>query len=276
MKKYTIKIDKQIISYYIKKGQNKNAPKIIFIPGLGGDYHGFHPYLKLLSKYELIFIELPGQGGASPPLHKRKHTSKNYATLVKKLAETQKWNNYILLGHSYGTAVALNLASMSPSNINKLILLAPVTQLKGRGSIPFELYFKMFIHLPYIVRSWLCGNRLIIRMSEYVLLTTDDIKLRNRIYHRDIVTWNKISPQAFVELLLDYRKLDFESLANYINCKCLVVYGTLDTLSTNESNKIIIDNLQKPIVEIIGGANHLLQLEQPERVAILIDNFIDY
>lgn len=115
MDKHTRVIDGQTIVYFA--GGAPSGRPLVFVPGVGGDWHGFEPYIELLGKYRLIFVELPGQGGASPRFSDRRHTAENYARIVSGLIEHEGWGDAVLIGHSFGAMVALIAAGLTPATL---------------------------------------------------------------------------------------------------------------------------------------------------------------
>ena len=58
MKQHYITINRLSVTYFSVGVAGKQ--KMVFIPGIGGDWHGFEPYTELLKTYQLIFVDLPG------------------------------------------------------------------------------------------------------------------------------------------------------------------------------------------------------------------------
>lgn len=77
-----------------------------------------------LSRYEFLVVENPGYGVA-----RHHQAAKNITDLAEqqlKLVDSLGWGEFQIIGHSYGGAAALRIASLTTNRVRRLIGIAPV------------------------------------------------------------------------------------------------------------------------------------------------------
>ena len=81
---------------------------IIFLHGNSHSLHTFNKQMNspLLSHYRLVFVDLPGHGLSS---RTKDYSVKIFAQILSEFLNSLKIKNYILVGHSMGGHVGLNL-----------------------------------------------------------------------------------------------------------------------------------------------------------------------
>ncbi|MBX3568374.1 MAG: alpha/beta fold hydrolase [Rhizobiaceae bacterium] len=120
--------------HVVEAGQGR---PILFLHGLGGQLHHFRHTLfdRLAGDFRLIAVDRPGSGystraaGSSGRLTEQ---AKILAALIEELGLERP----LIVGHSFGGAVALALGLDSPRKVAGLALISPLTHM--RDSVPPE------------------------------------------------------------------------------------------------------------------------------------------
>ena len=108
--------------HYIERGQGQ---ALVLIHGNGTLIQDFtiNDLVDRLSQnYRVIVIERPGYGYSSRP--RRIWTPRTYATLYQEALRQLGVEQGIVLGHSWGTMVAVSLALQAPTLVRSLVLLS--------------------------------------------------------------------------------------------------------------------------------------------------------
>jgi pimeloyl-ACP methyl ester carboxylesterase len=79
---------------------------ILFLHGLGANIYSWRSLVPLSDKHQLIFIDLKGFGASPKPLDKH-YSARDQAELIYEFIIQNDLRNLILVGHSFGGAVAL-------------------------------------------------------------------------------------------------------------------------------------------------------------------------
>ena len=110
--------------HYVETGNSQN-PTLFFIHGSPGSWNAFKEYLKdtlLLKKYRMIAIDRPGFGFSDfGDAQNLKVQSQRISEFIKKIDNKKP---LILVGHSVGGPVVVQLAVDNPSLYKRLVILA--------------------------------------------------------------------------------------------------------------------------------------------------------
>jgi len=71
--------------------------------------------------YDVAAPDLPGYGG-SPPVEPDAYAVPALAELMGRLADALGWSRFVLVGHSWGGAIACHLAAAHPDRVRALVL----------------------------------------------------------------------------------------------------------------------------------------------------------
>jgi pimeloyl-ACP methyl ester carboxylesterase len=179
--------------------------------------------------------------------------------------------SFTLVGHSLGANVALAYAGMHCDRLRSLALLHPVTQ--GHGPIAWlgRAYYRAGVLLPrWLARPWLT-SRLLVFLSDQVVLTTRDRDRRRAILQADYRTAAMASPRAIAEVYASFAQTPFTELCHHVTVPTLVVTGTRDALARPEAITDIHQRIQGSTVALIDGAGHLWPAEFPQAAAHLVE-----
>lgn len=100
------------------------APKIVFLHGLGGSQSTWQVVLgELVERYRLAALDLPGHGRSDKPLpSETDYSVAGLAAAIAEAIQTLKLTPAIVVGHSLGGAVAMQIALDSPGLVQGLVL----------------------------------------------------------------------------------------------------------------------------------------------------------
>lgn len=115
--------------HYVDTGEvaNKTRPAIIFIHGAGGNLQDPMPIYRepLEDKFRVIFLDRPGQGYSES--FENSNDVAVQTRSIAKLMDELSIEKAIVVGHSFGGALASAFGVLYPEKTAGLILLAPVT-----------------------------------------------------------------------------------------------------------------------------------------------------
>lgn len=101
---------------------NPDAPTLVLIHGLGLTSQVWMPLIELLQpSYSILAIDVPGYGDS--PRGDGELTIDSVAQRIAALTESKRVGNAVLIGHSMGGFIALNLATRLPGTLRHVILL---------------------------------------------------------------------------------------------------------------------------------------------------------
>lgn len=135
------------------------GPVVVVLHGLAASTYSFRKLGPLLGKaHQVIGIDLYGFGYSQRPAASHQYQVDGQADMVAGVMNQLGLVGAVVLGHSFGTLVALALAKKAPDRVNRLVLVSPAPpipktpwflRLPGAG---YGLYFAIRLLLSNPVR----------------------------------------------------------------------------------------------------------------------------
>jgi pimeloyl-ACP methyl ester carboxylesterase len=123
--------------HYRRMGQ---GPAIVLVHGLGGQSKNFDylPLQDLAQRWTLVLLDRPGSG-YSPRRDEGKARIGEQGRLVAAFIRAMRFDQPpLLVGHSLGGTIALNVALQAPDCVAGLALIAPLTHFDANVPAPFR------------------------------------------------------------------------------------------------------------------------------------------
>ncbi len=273
------------VKHFIEKiGEGEPLVVLHGGPGLFHDY--LVPHFKSLSKkYQIIFYDQRGCGKTEFP---QDTASINIDTYVEDLEairnhlELEKLN---LVGHSWGSLVALNYAKKYASNLKRLVLISPAPgnsdyfdqtfsnmQQKRSDEDTKELVQTM-MSAEFEKREETAFKKAILLGDKVNLV--DQTKIAE-LYEPMNFDANSANNLMLVNSLLErtYFNIDVINGLDAINCPTLIVLGDLDNVPF-ASTQAIHENIQGSKLEVIKKSCHYPFFETPKEFNSVMKNFLD-
>ena len=227
-------------------------PVLLLIHGAAGSHLDWPPQLRMVEDMASCAVDLPGHGRSAKP---GRASVSGYADDVLALAESLKLTGIIVVGHSMGGAIALEIALKNPAAVTGLILVATGARLKVNDAL-----------LDLVTGDY----------NEAVQLITG-------------MAWSQDAPAGVVErgrelmlqcdpaaVEMDYQACNgFDVMARLgsLTVPTLVLSGTEDRLTPAKYGEFLAEQIPGAEYASIDGAGHMLAQEQPDRVAAAITEF---
>ncbi len=185
--------------HYVDAG---SGPPVVLIHGLGGQLLSFLPdsLRELRRDYRVLALDRPGSGYSTMESQSGATLAAQAATVAAFIAALGL-HRPLLVGHSFGGAVALRVALDHPDLVGGLALLSPLTH-------PYETMPEMFKRL--VIRSSLLRH-----FISWTLITPAAMRHREQAVGR-LFAPDPVSPRFAVEGggLLNLRPSDFYSTSS--------------------------------------------------------------
>jgi len=218
---------------------------VVLIHGASGCADSWRGTLGAWSGQDVWAPDLPGRGGSAGPARDRAEAT---AAWLGELAEVCGWRRPVLVGHSYGGAVALQAALLDPDRWGGVALVASGGRLRVSPAIlaavaesspdaPFRLDAAFGPGTPAAV------------VEAYAEAT------------------RSVPPTS---ALADWRACDaFDVLARLeeVRCPTLVVYASDDALTPPKHQRAMAARIPGAIEVALEGFGHMLPWEAPGAVA---------
>lgn len=253
------------ITFY-KTQAKLNSPSLTLIHGVGGSAADFRKLIKQLSQdYQLFIPDLPGYGNSKSI--KNTYLPSKYAQALSEVMPSLVKSNNIVIGHSMGGNISVQLSLNHPELAQKLIL------------IDAAGFINKFSYSQYLANNYAVNN---------AQLTDKEAPLLKGL----INTINKYIPDPTKVLLSDVgREYLLGNNSTYISAISVldenltklmrkpappthIIWGGKDMVMPVQVIQLLSYLLKTQSIDIYETAGHSPQKEFPIQVANSIHNFI--
>ena len=244
------------------------GPPLLLVMGLGGNIEMWDPLERALSGHGIQTIAYDASGTGHSPTRLLPQRMPGLARQAAHLLDALGHPSAYVLGVSYGGAVAQELALGNPHRVRRLVLASTSCGLGGVPGNPLALSL-LATPLRYYSPTFL-------RLTAGVLygptITEKEDLLREQINARRArppTVWGYAS-----QLIAGAGWTSWPWLGR-IAAPTLVLAGDHDPIVPPRNARILTRRIPDARLELVPGAGHLLLLDQAERCATLITDFID-
>ena len=270
-----VEINGRMMRYY----QTGNGENILFIHGSMGsveDWETLYPLLK--DRYRVTAIDRPGMGFSD--IKNNDYTLDGNAKIVREIIKKLDLKNVIIVGHSYGGAIALRMAIDYDENIKGYLLLAPIGYMYDdpnvsiiTKTISIPIYGEGVAVLlgPIIGGGIIEKNLLRMMKGNEALFPENFISFRKELWNKSISTTTRARQSG------NYNK----EIVKYSTKYAKIKHNVSIIVGENDSKHILLQNdrLAKEIPNSkfvkLKSVNHFIQYEKPNEVVNVLDELIE-
>lgn len=242
--------------YYEQAGHGD--PSLVLIHGNVASSRWWEPVSgRLAEQLSVVRLDLRGCGRSERP--GRGHAVPQYSADVRELIRALGLEKVVLVGHSLGGSIAMDLVTSVPGAFQGLILINPA---------PAEGMITPRERRPLIEQT--IRDRNLMRMAlAAVIPTAAEGPLFEALVDDAMIAGPTMVPNYVSLEYADYRK----QLAA-VRIPTLIIYGTLDTLITLDMIAHTQEAIPGSELVLYEGIGHSPNVEAPERVASDIIRFV--
>ena len=223
---------------------------LVFIHGWSLSSKIFEPIIyRLKNDFEIYSPNLPGFSNS--PINKSM-LLEDYADWVLKFLEKNKIEKPIVIGHSFGGAVATKFAILHPESVSKLILVCASAIRQSRRKM------------------------ILIKKAADFLKPLFPEKLRKfvlKLLKLDKTDYAQIESLELKETFKNVIAEDLKPYLSFIKSPTLVIWGEKDAVTPLSEGKLIAETIPDAKLAVVKNAGHFVFLEKPEEFIKLIKEF---
>ena len=242
--------------YYFAHGADDLArPPVLLIHGAGGHHLYWPPQVRRLPGERIMAVDLPGHGKSAGVGH---HTIQDYAASIVDFMDALNLSRAVLIGHSMGGAIALEVAIRWSQRVLGLGLISSAERLRVSPDLlrnaadPLKAAEAVHMVIEY---SFAPGTHA--RLKE--LAEQRMAEARSSVLYGDFLACDAFDPG---------------NGAAHIFVPTLVLFGSQDKMVPLQSGKALAEQITGARLEVVEAAGHMVMLEQPDRVAALLGEFL--
>jgi pimeloyl-ACP methyl ester carboxylesterase len=239
----------------------------LFIHGAGsnaGFWHQQQPHFSNAVYLDLPGHLSPGRGGIEAvQLEGDDYSLAGYSDAVERHIERESEGGVVLVGHSMGGAVALDLALREPLWLQRLVL----TNTGARLSVSDELLALLRTDYRAAV-EWIVDHS----FGAASATTTYAERIARNGTRRKLL---RARPEVVLADYVSCRDFDVRSRLSEISVPALVVVGEQDGMTPPHLGRELCDGLPHASLRVIEGAGHMVPIERPEEYNNVVREFFE-
>ncbi|MEH7081190.1 alpha/beta hydrolase [Neobacillus drentensis] len=231
------------------------GPPLMILHGMGNNSQSWKKQLQGLSKqFMVIAWDAPGYGKSSDPIIELKEFSQ-FADVLKGFIEKLNYSSVTLLGHSMGSAIALDFCYRFPEMVDALII-SDAT--RGAAALSKEENERRLNNRLHNIETLDPKELAKLRVQELLSPQPDpEIKKEaERIY-------SQIRPMGFRSVAYSLFSLNQMDILSAIHVPTLVICGELDRVTPVSESQIFHEGIMGSTFVTIPGTGHLCYQEDP-------------
>lgn len=263
---------------YAREEGHQHQQVALLIHGWSSSWYALSTLIPLLSKrFHVLAVDLPGYGN-SPPMSRRA-TIDGYADLLADLIQEVSDNPIVLIGHSMGGMISLNLALRHPVLVERMVLLCPT--ISGHLST----YINWMVTPFTLAERFSLIDRFMGAMEPYLLSLTDRIMRPASFAERTQITeedYKRLRADARragqgrvrAECYWAMREGDLRGKLHEIECPFMVIWGAEDSTVPLRDAGVLVDESSNSDLRIIPRAGHWPQFEMPDITSRYVASYL--
>ena len=259
--------------FYLPVGAEGNYPLILLHGGPGLDHTEMHPWMDTLADtFRLIYVDLRGNGRSQGGVDPATLSLPVFASDVTKLAAALDLHRYALLGHSFGSFVALAHAVEQGSATHYVLSGCTASFTKTKPEIEANLAsFEPAALRDDVTRSWALEphaktqddvRKLMAMQMPFHFATT-----QSDAYRRYLQVEEQgraiYSPEVLAYFAANDYPIEYEDQLHSITKPTLIMTGQSDRTCTPRAARDLHAGIPGSELVILPDAGHMTYIEQP-------------
>lgn len=238
--------------HHPRKASN-DALTLVCLHGAGGSHLSWPPEIRQLPGATVYVLDLPGHGRSTGA---GRRTVGEYVAVLVSFLEALDLPAAIVVGHSMGGAIALEMALLHPERVRGLVLVGSGARLRVAPAI-LQGILDDFEGAVKLIGDWAYGPNApdeIKRLSQQLMVET--------------------SPEVMYGDFLACDAFDVTARLGEVRAPTLIVTGAADRLTPVKFGDFLAQNIPDAQMVLVENAGHMVMLERPREVGETMARFV--
>jgi pimeloyl-ACP methyl ester carboxylesterase len=241
------------VHYVCREPIPARRPPVVFIHGAGGTHQHWLHQVRDLPESPTYALDLPGHGRSAG---EGRDTIAGYSDWLETFLDAAGLEQTVLVGHSMGGAIALDVALRFPARLTGLGLVATGARLRVA---------------PAILDGLRQHPEAAVRLICDAAFGPEAPPEMARLGRRQMAA---IPPDVLHDDFLACDAFDVLGHLAGIRAPTLVLCGTQDYLTPLKYSTYLRDQIPGATLHLVEGAGHMVMVEQPLKVSQALSNFL--
>ncbi|MEL7282309.1 MAG: alpha/beta fold hydrolase BchO [Pseudomonadota bacterium] len=242
------------------------GPTVLMLHGAGGSTHSWAGLMPLKAKrHHVVAVDLPGQGFTRAGT-KARLALPTMATDVKALLEDQGWRPALIVGHSAGGALALQLASLLDYPVRVVGINAALEPFDGIAGWLFPIMAKMLALNPFTSVALTMGGSAMGRARGLIRTTGSNIPEESLRCYAKLFS-DRGHVDSTLQMMAQWDVDMLAARAFTVKTPTLLIAGDADQTVPPAVSKRAAEAMAFGIYSELTGLGHLAHEEAPDLVA---------
>ncbi|MFW9946016.1 MAG: alpha/beta fold hydrolase [Candidatus Odinarchaeota archaeon] len=236
---------------------------LVFIHGwLGSSKEWIHQLCYFHFKERIVILDLPGFGKSDKL--KANYSIAFFTKQILNLLKLLGYKEVILIGHSLGGMIALNITLQNPKLVNKLILISSSAAIAQSFKDKFKLFWVNLI-FKIVYKKFLKN------IVKQILLPEYKNRELKKLYANALKIPKSIVLKTFKNMT---SKFNIKNQLFKISQPTLIIYGNEDSVFSHSIFSELGDLIPNSELFSIENGSHRVMVDNYEEVNKIIDDFI--
>lgn len=260
----------------------------IFVHGSALRTDAWYYQLQGIGDHRLLFYDLRGHG-VSQPRGEKPFTIETLAEDLLELIEDSGLKEVVIVGHSIGGMVALELCRMHEDLMDSMIRGLVLSNTTYRPAVETLAGGAAISHLERLTRRPFDGLgsyhqrldrlRRIIKPSDAIFMMVSFAAFGPQASAKQIdFTYDMLAEtptDVLFDLIKSYRDFDVSEVLQNITVPTLVVGGEHDRLTVSDASRHLAEHLPKAELVMLEGCGHMTMLERHHELNLMLERFFN-
>ena len=229
------------------------VPALVCVHGAGGSHLNWPAEIRRLRNATVYALDLPGHGRSTGT---GRQTIGEYVAVLVSFLDALNLPNAVIVGHSMGSAVALEMTLSHPDRIRGLVLVGSGARLRVAPAI-LQGILEDFEGAVALIGNYAYGPD-----------TPEELQ------HLGRKLMAETSPAVMHGDLLACDTFDVMGRLDEIRAPTLIITGTDDRLTPAKYASFLAQNISGAELLLVESAGHMVMLERPQEVGEAVLHFV--